>query len=268
MINPAGELHSAIQALQHHDYDSAVGICNRVLAYYPRHVDALRLRTHAYYSLQNYEQALVDINQAIDVTPHPVLLGLRLVIFMRLKDYDRAMTDANTIIDAGTGDIMTYLNRASLHSRRQDYRAALADIEKAVAQGGVPDALLYNNRAWARTQTGDYEGALDDLQYALKLDAKLVYGYGSRGHLYFLTGKYDQALADFAKSLELKPDHTFAAAGLAITHHAAGNFEEARQCWHSLVKIDVRYASVDALVEDWYPAAAFVDEARKVVASL
>ena len=88
----------------------------------------------------------------------------------------------------------------------------------------------------------------------------------NRGEVYFELKRYPEALADYQKALELKPDYKFALAGLAVTHHALGNKNEAKRYWQDLLKREPRYSDMDWLQKELNWADALVAEARKLVA--
>jgi tetratricopeptide (TPR) repeat protein len=267
-VHAAQDIHYAEKAIERQDYDIAAEFCSRVLEKYPNDLDALRLRSTAYYALGQYDAVLHDLKPLDQLMPfHPRVYALRGFIFIQFKEFDKALENFERAIEYG-GEVHHYLNLAWLYGKSGHLDKAIALLKEAIDGVDEPEADLFNSLGWTYSLAGHYPEALENLNKALELDPELVYGYGTRGHTYFLMGKYPEALADFVKSGELKPDHNFAIAGQAITHHAAGNIEEARKLWHKLIDMDARYISADTLAEEWCPAEAFVDEARKIVAAL
>ncbi len=92
--------------------------------------------------------------------------------------------------------------------------------------------------------------------------------YNNRGEVYFALKQYDQALDDFKKANELMPGNKFALAGLAITHHAMGNVQEARRLWRVLIGMDEQYRDVEWVKTELNWADPLVEEARKLIAGL
>ena len=81
-------------------------------------------------------------------------------------------------------------------------------------------------------------------------------------------GKFEEALADFKKSIKLKPNHKFAIAGQALSHHALGQIEKARQSWQHLIALDSKYRNPEAIKGEYHCAEGFVEAARKLIAEL
>jgi tetratricopeptide (TPR) repeat protein len=192
----------------------------------------------------------------------------RAIAYIRKQKYPEAERELRQAIAvSGNLSLMLHLNLSLVLARQGQISQALKVLDKLI-EIHPHTGVLYNNRAYLLATADFLEAALADSHKAVELAPRYPNAYGTRGHTYSLLQIYDEALADFVKSAELKPDHTFAIAGQAITHHASGNIEAAKKLWRSLIDIDARYASAEALVDDWYPAEAFVNEARKIVASL
>ena len=156
-----------------------------------------------------------------------------------------AQGDVEGAIDALTraldiaGDNPDYLaERARLHLDLEDVEAALADLERAAAaapervgvrllyadvlrfaerlddalavasaliqdQPGLP--LAYELRASVRMSLGDETGAMEDLATAIEIDPNDASAFAARALLHHQAERFKEAIADYSKSLELRP---------------------------------------------------------------
>ena len=57
----------------------------------------------------------------------------------------------------------------------------------------------------AYSDKGKFDLAIADYKKALEINPKSAEAYNNRGNAYFSKGKFDQAIADFNKALEINP---------------------------------------------------------------
>ena len=68
--------------------------------------------------------------------------------------------------------------------------------------------------------TGRFDDALADFNRAIELDPGLAWAIGSRGETYQAMGRYDEALADFNRAIELDPGRAWAIGSRGETYQA------------------------------------------------
>jgi tetratricopeptide (TPR) repeat protein len=124
------------------------------------------------------------------------------------------------------------------------------------------------SRARNKSAEGDYEGALEDYSEYIELEPKDTDAYNNRGEIYFELAEYQAALDDFKKANEIAPGEQYTRAALAITHHALGNVEQARQVWSTLVSEDSNFRNITWVKAelDWPPKLTEV--AAEVIVAL
>ena len=64
---------------------------------------------------------------------------------------------------------------------------------------------LYLNRGNSFCRKGKYDWAISDYNKALELNPKFTEAYYNRGLAYYGKGEYDNAIRDFDKALEISP---------------------------------------------------------------
>ncbi len=160
-----------------------------------------------------------------------------------------------------------YFERACQAVENWDYDGALADFTEALRLNPQL-AEAWNNRGIARRVKGDLDGALADYAEALRLNPQLVYAYNNRGEAWFVLQHFSDALADFQRANELQPAHNIILSGMAVTHHALGELQQARAIWQRLLRLDTRYHDANWVGKEnnWHPS--LIEEARKLIAAL
>ena len=96
------------------------------------------------------------------------------------------------------------VNRAAARAQRQDYKNAVDDLNKALAQGPRADALAYRASSWR--YLNDLKQARGDADAAIKLDPSLVAGWLELGNIKRLAQDDAGARKAWLKVIELAPD--------------------------------------------------------------
>ena len=138
---------------------------------------------------------------------------------------DQIVDAFSAAIDANPDDYMTYYRRGTQLQKQRRYEEALADLNAAIKLSPTPLSLedlgeRVNNSALPETHTlglvvlihttraeilqvmNRPEEALADLDRALSFDGRKIDTIYTRGQLRALTGRYDEAIADFDAILE------------------------------------------------------------------
>lgn len=149
----------------------------------------------------------------------------------RLGDYDRAHELANELVSTDAGAARSWLVRASARAALHEFDGALADLDRAAAQGASPAALAAA-RADVLEATGQTEAALALREQAVSLH-KSVTALAALATSRALSGDEAQATALFEQALASYRDVSpFPVAWLlvqrALAWERAGDVEAAR----------------------------------------
>ncbi|PQA87203.1 tetratricopeptide repeat protein [Hyphococcus luteus] len=161
----------------------------------------------AYAALGEPEQAAADFTRALETAPNDNakadLLYQRALARYAAKNADGALKDFSAAIAKIENGVL-YAARGRLHLDRQDYTAAKADLDRALALG-LPDAAqrayAFELRGQASAYLQDYDGAIADYTRiidmsaapaARRLDARL-----SRAMLHHMRRDGAEAMTDY-----------------------------------------------------------------------
>jgi lipoprotein NlpI len=90
---------------------------------------------------------------------------------------------------------------------------ALPYCERAIQSGKLIKknlATVYYYRGTIYTQKRDHSRAIQDFGEAIKLDPLLAQAYNSRGFARFFIGQFKEAVPDFSRSADLRPEDIYA----------------------------------------------------------
>ncbi|WP_204103548.1 MULTISPECIES: tetratricopeptide repeat protein [Spirulina sp. CCY15215] len=107
---------------------------------------------------------------------------------------------------------------------RGDYDTAIALLSDLLARH-VDSAIDYNNRGLMYFQCDRYEEALADYNKALELDPRLDGAYNNRANCYVAKGYLGEAIADYQIALDFNPGNLRAWINQGITYRDLGLYD-------------------------------------------
>jgi len=102
----------------------------------------------------------------------------------------------------------------------------------------APSATDYLKQGVTLFEEGKYEQAIDEYTKAIELDPNLTDAYYNRGLAYLMTKQYDLALADFNKAIELDPKMSTAWSGRGMALAGLGRYKEALEAYDKALEIN------------------------------
>lgn len=228
-------------ALYYDDFITAIHYFNTVLEAKPYLADALYYRAVAKFSLEDYESAQADLDQAVLFNPFRVefyqLRGLcrihtadyegaiadysevirenakdqsavynRILCRMELKDFDRADVELDTLLQLWPKFTRAYLVKAQLCLERKDTLSGLRWADSLLAVSPREHAAWALKGRYA-LQHEDYAFADSCYTQALRYEKGNVDYYIERAQTRNAQSRYALALADYDRAIEMVPQH-------------------------------------------------------------
>jgi tetratricopeptide (TPR) repeat protein/S1-C subfamily serine protease len=194
------------------DHKGAISDYNQALAINPRNEGALVSRSGIRAMLGELQGAMVDLNQAIRLTPSSDIVSL-----------------ANA-----------YAARGNLKSIMGDFQGGLADVNRAIQlnpnQARVK-SFAYAVRGSIHYLLGEHQEALTDGRQAIRLDPTLSNGYYSRGLAQFGLRNDAAARADFNEALRIMPTDGFSTYWLGQIKLRQGDYQGAIADYNRAVQL-------------------------------
>lgn len=157
----------------------------------------------------DYPYLLNAVSEQISrLTDYPQLFyqGVRVRIYMAKGYYADAINDLDRMENTeGTADPFVLANRADCYQNTGQYRKALADLT-ALLNINADYAYAYINRGCCYQRIGDYTNAINDFSYVIQNHpSNAAVGYYLRTIIQWEQKRYDDALSDISRCIELSP---------------------------------------------------------------
>ncbi|MFD1140468.1 tetratricopeptide repeat protein [Larkinella insperata] len=164
-----------------------------------------------------FREAIQPLNDAINTDGGNFeAFNSRAVAYFELKDYENALLDYDQAIKLSPDFYKPYYNRAKLKTARGETDPALRDFSEAIRR--APDISdIYLDRGQLFANSGNLTSALSDFNQAIQLDPKNSLAYFNRGNIRFQQDEFAEALKDFTKTVELDAKFGKAFNALGVT---------------------------------------------------
>ena len=154
----------------------------------------------------------------------------------RLGNYEEALANINQALNMDSTDVNFLAQKANIYYENGDAKAAVFEWDKVLAM--QPEyGFGYYRRGWFKELSGDLEGGLEDLSMAIVLEPKEPYFYETRGDLYVKLGKRDLAEADFKKVIEIE-DTPEKYECIQYAYQGLGQYDKAREAMDMIIARD------------------------------
>ena len=159
----------------------------------------------------NIDEAMVELNTAIDGNANSNVYTLRGEAYMQMGDYPKALNDFDSAIEMDGLNAVAFYDRYLLNTRLENYEGALADINNALAaQSMKPSEILsmrnlYAKRGQLNLWMKNWEGAIADYTNSLARAEGNVSAvvYAERAEAYTAIGEYEKAINDYTSAVRV-----------------------------------------------------------------
>ncbi len=165
----------------------------------------LLLRGKAWLDKKEYEKAIADYSEAIQLDPKlAVAWNNRGVAWLGKNEYDKAIADYTEAIRLDPKLAVAWNNRGLAWYHKKEYDKAIVDFTETVRLD-PKHAAAWNNRGFAWLGKNEYDKAIADCTEAIRLDPKLAVAWNNRGVAWLGKNEYDNAIADYTEAIRLDP---------------------------------------------------------------
>ncbi|WP_066383059.1 tetratricopeptide repeat protein [Anabaena sp. CA = ATCC 33047] len=169
-------------------------------------VTALFNRSQTYILLKQYDFALQDLNQIIQIqgknTPAQVFI-VKGIALSELNQLPEAIKSFNQAAKLQLSPAL-YNNRALAYQRSGQIKKALEDLTKSVQLAPTPITRL--NLANVRIQMSQFTQVVEEMNKLITQEKTFFPAYLTRGIAYYNLGQYEAAIRDFVFTLKMWPD--------------------------------------------------------------
>jgi tetratricopeptide (TPR) repeat protein len=139
-------------------------------------------------------------------------------------------------------DARAYHQQGVALARRGEYRAALAELGRAIRKDPTC-ADAYYNRALVYTALGNLGAAASDLGQVAAIRPQSIDAYLRRSRLQAMMNEHDQALASLTQALQIDPQCAPAYFRRSLIHYTTGAYDQA---WEDVRQIESLHLPIPA----------------------
>ncbi len=225
------------------EYDKAIADYNQAIELAPKDTNAYDDRGIAWAAKGEYDKAIADYNQAIELNPEFASpYNNRGNAWGDKGEYDKAIADYSRAIELNPKDADVYSNRGSAWADKGEYDKAFADYNRAI-ELHPRDASIYYVRGNSWAAKGEHDKAIADYSRAIELNPKDANAYNNRGNSWKAKGEYGKAIADYSRAIELSPKQTIAYYNRGVAWVAQGKRDKAIADYNRIIELDPKDAS-------------------------
>ncbi|MFA6281336.1 MAG: tetratricopeptide repeat protein [Candidatus Omnitrophota bacterium] len=103
--------------------------------------------------------------------------------------------------------------------------------------------LIYNNRGAAYSAKGNYNQAIADYSKTIELNPNFFEAYDNRGIVYIHNGNYSQAILDFTKAIEINHKYANAYYNRAGAYVNINNYDKAISDFSKVIELEPGYCA-------------------------
>jgi tetratricopeptide (TPR) repeat protein len=152
----------------------------------------------------------------------PDVYNNRGVAYWRLDQFERAIADYDRCLELNPRHVDAYVNRGNSRAFLKQFDAAIRDY--VVASTLDPShPLVYTNLGNAHWEKGDVVNALNLYEVAARVAPNEVLPHFQRGRLLMHLKRYEEAIADFDRILQIDGRHAPALYQRGVSWQRRGN---------------------------------------------
>ena len=161
------------------------------------------------------------------------------LVYLEKKVFEDLSARAQVLIEqAGRNALEVDLNKVDEETREKlaalGYIGSFTDSSKLQGKklANPKDKIgIFNELSKAREtgMDGNFDEAVRTIEAIIKEDPTIADAHFSLGNIFYKARRFEEAVAAFTKSLDLKPDDSFAVINIANSYQATGRFDEAEK---------------------------------------
>lgn len=201
-----------VEAINNHNHDEALEYLNKELSENPKNGYAFAWIGVVRDYKSEYGRALTAINKALKLLPKKdkeymsFAHSSRANVYLNLGDTISAIKDYGSAIKFTPDNEDLYEKRAQIYYELKKYDLADADYIKitSINEGSVIGYMGLGRNA---NDQKDFETAIKYYSHVLKLASNYSSGYSFRAESYIGLGKYNDAIEDIIKAIDIDSDN-------------------------------------------------------------
>lgn len=192
----------------------------------------------------DFQKAIENYTNAINLYPYvPEFFYNRAVAYRSIRKYELAVTDLDKILELNPNLPLSlwmefYFTRGTILQEKGDYDMALDNLDKAISLN-PNNANYYLHRANTYTLLKKYDLAIADYNKSLEIMPFALTFY-NRARLYDEKREFGQSIKDYTKAIELSPQFADAFSNRGLGYQMKGNLDLALRDFTTAISLNAR----------------------------
>ncbi len=223
-------------------YNEALKDLNRAIQLDPEDPHAYVNRGVVYKSQKEYEKAFSDYRHAININPSLIEAYINLgSIHEELKQNDDTISAYTRALELDPSLDKVYINRGNIYLKQNHLKEALSDFNRAI-EIRPNSSEAYSNRGVIYDETNKYDEAFSDFNKAIKIDSENAKAYSNRGKHYFKKKQYNNSLTDLNRAIEIDPSLVEAYVNRGNTYKELKRYDKALSDFTKAIELNPNLA--------------------------
>ena len=200
------------------------------------HSTALRWRGVIYKGMGLQKQALDDFSRSIELRPdYTPAIGEKALLYAEIEQYDEALIEISNAIQLdSSGHWLAH--RGDIYRQIENNELALADFDKSIDLG-YENHWAYGQRAIVLRNLNRYDEAIDSFMDAERLESDCSFCIAERGETFRLMEKYTEALSDFDRAIFLNNEDVWAISHRGVVHATLRDYDLALEDFNRTIAL-------------------------------
>lgn len=218
-------------------YEEALGACEDALNISPKMSSAYAVKARIYNKISRSEEALKICNEAIENgTENEELYYEKGEACYSLEKMDEAIEAYEKAVEINENLTEAYIGIGHSWYVKKDYNKAIEYYDKAIEQEPEkPDYYMYKADAYKVMKD---ERDIEWYTRGLEAGDMGGYLYFKRGRAYAAKDKYNEAIEDFKKAIEISPEQSQAYNELGRAYNELREYKKAIEYYDKAIEID------------------------------
>jgi tetratricopeptide (TPR) repeat protein len=198
-------------------------------------------RARAMSDMGLYEEALIDLDYAFELKPNDTqIYTYRGETFAKQKLYEKAIADFTSAINIVPNNARALIDRGRVYRLMRSYEEALADFNSIIEYYSSDQSISNEDRIERFEKLFIVRNQRGKLYPYRSLDIALF----ERSLAYRTMGRYEEALADLDRAIELDKENAEPIYARAQTYRAMGRYEEALAEFDRAIKLNSGFVHI------------------------
>lgn len=241
------------------EYYNAIELCNKCEKYDNTYEEIYRFRMQAYDKLNKTDLAIDDAFRYVYHSENADILYIENIL---KKHLTYSLAKVNEMINNNDDNYMWKMLRTSIYEWKYDYVKAIEEYNNIEKEYGTSADICYY-KSICYNEIGDTDRAVAEMTKYIEMgNTNDYYALALRAGYYREAGRYDEAIVDFSKMIEIAPVGAFAYYQRGWCYELKGDDKTAMENYNAGIDVDKSYPYIYLMRGELYNKQGMIELAN------